>query len=244
LSTESIRIRGVNRATRNRIDSGVPRQANPEQTRKEILEAAREVLAQDGKEGLSLAKVAKRAGVNRSTAYHHFSTREQLIEATVRWISASLQAFFDDDRAESIDQSSDRSHLETLNQRLAQYAIENPEVARVWLLEVLSARRPSNDPLLQRYQSKLDQFTNTEFAQPGIDTEVLAVFVLAGTFIWPLWARARARTPAERQQMAARFARELLRLCLHGSLRPEKHSALDKRIQDLTAQLRSGTTRT
>ena len=58
------------------------RTRNPQRTREAILEAAREVLAQDGKEGLSVAQVAQRAGINRGTAYQHFQTREQLIEAT------------------------------------------------------------------------------------------------------------------------------------------------------------------
>jgi len=30
--------------------------------------------------------------------------------------------------------------------------------------------------------------------------------------------------------MAKRFSREVLRLCMHGSLRPEKYSELDARL--------------
>ena len=59
------------------------RKRDPESTREAILEAARQVLAQDGKEGVSVAQVALLAGVNRGTAYQHFQTREQLIDATV-----------------------------------------------------------------------------------------------------------------------------------------------------------------
>src|SRR5689334_25177361 len=77
------------------------RERNPERTREAILEAAREVLAQDGKEGLSVAQVAQRAGVNRGTAYQHFQTREQLIEATAKWVSDKLyRAVFGDPRSE------------------------------------------------------------------------------------------------------------------------------------------------
>jgi AcrR family transcriptional regulator len=47
---------------------GARRKRDPVGTREAILEAAREVLAQDGKEGLSVARVAQRAGVNRGTA--------------------------------------------------------------------------------------------------------------------------------------------------------------------------------
>ena len=81
-TAEKSRHAGSGRRTR--------RLRNPEGTREAILEAAREVLAQDGKEGLSVARVAQRAGVNRGTAYQHFQTREQLIEATAAWVSEKL----------------------------------------------------------------------------------------------------------------------------------------------------------
>src|SRR5258707_15723611 len=66
------------------------RKRDPEGTREAILEAARQELAQDGKEGVSVAQVALRAGVNRGTAYQHFQTREQLIEATAPSVSEQL----------------------------------------------------------------------------------------------------------------------------------------------------------
>src|ERR1700744_4726537 len=68
----------------------VRRKRDPEGTREAILEAARQILSQDGKEGVSVAQVAQRAGVNRGTAYQHFQTREQLIEATAAWVSDKL----------------------------------------------------------------------------------------------------------------------------------------------------------
>ena len=50
---------------------------------------------------------------------------------------------------------------------------------------------------------------------------------LAGAFLWPVWARAHARSAKERQQMSKRFSREVLRLCLHGTLKPEKYADLE-----------------
>ena len=73
-------------------------------------------------------------------------------------------------------------------------------------------------------------FAKTGLAQPGIDTEVLSVLFLAGTFLWPVWARSHARTAKERERMAERFAREVLRLTLHGTLRPEKYPELVARL--------------
>ena len=202
---------------------------NPERTRELILEAAREVLAQDGKEGLSVAQVAQRAGVNRGTAYQHFQTREQLIEATAAWVSNKLYLAVFGDPVVARDQTME-TVVEAVNHHLATFAMDNPELGRAWLFEVLSSKRPANDRFWRQWESTFERFAKTELAQPGIDVEVLSVLFLAGHFIWPVWARAHARSTKERHEMAERFHRELLRLTLHGSLRPEKFRGLDARV--------------
>src|SRR5882724_3840482 len=92
-----------------RTDCAVParrtrKKRDPQGTREAILEAARQELAQAGKEGVSVAQVAQRAGVNRGTAYQHFQTREQLIEATTSWVSERLYRSVFGDPATDPDQ--------------------------------------------------------------------------------------------------------------------------------------------
>jgi AcrR family transcriptional regulator len=204
------------------------RTRNPERTREVILEAAREVLAQDGKEGLSVAQVAQRAGINRGTAYQHFQTREQLLDATVAWVSDKLyREVFGDPAVGLPDRPVKGVDIEAVNKHLATFAMENPALGRIWLFEVLSSKRPANDPFWRQYESAFARFAKTEFAQPDIDVEVLSVLFMAGSFIWPVWARAHARTAKERQQMAERFTREVIRLNLRGTLRSEKYPELD-----------------
>ncbi len=187
------------------------------------MEAARLVLAQDGSEGLSVAQVAQRAGVNRGTAYQHFQTREQLIEATAAWVSDKLYRSVFGDPALAANQPVETISAETLTERLTDFAMENPELGRVWLFELLRSRRPANDQFWRQYRSNFAKFAKTELAVPGIDVEVASVLILAGTFLWPVWARVHARNAKERRQLAKRFSRELLRLSLHGTMRPEKH---------------------
>jgi AcrR family transcriptional regulator len=206
------------------------RKRDPERTREAILEAAREVLAQDGKEGLSVAQVAQRAGVNRGTAYQHFQTREQLIEATAAWVSDKLHRAVFGDPAVSLDRPVKSADIEAVNEYLAAFAMENPELGRIWLFELLSSSRPDRDPFWRQYASRFERFAKTEAAQPGLDIEVLSVLFLAGHFLWPVWARAHARSAKERQQMMQRFTREVLRLNLHGTLRAEKFADLDARV--------------
>jgi hypothetical protein len=125
-------------------------------------------------------------------------------------------------------------------EHLADFAMENPEIGRVWLFELLTSRRPADDPFWQKYVSNLERFAKTDLAQPGVDAEVVSVLVLAGSFLWPVWARAHARTAKERKQMAKRFARELLRLSLHGTLRPEKYPDLDAKLGKESGKRGSG----
>jgi AcrR family transcriptional regulator len=214
------------------IEKRPRRKRDPERTREVILEAAREVMAQDGKEGVSVVEVARRAGVNRGTAYQHFQTREQLIEATAAWVSEKLyRAVFGEWLAAVEGEPGTASDdVEAANENLASFAMDNPELCRIWLFEVLSSKQPSNDAFWREYESSFRRFSKTAFAQPGMDVEVLSVLFISGTFIWPVWVRAHARTAKERKQMFMRYTREILRLTMHGTLRPEKYPELESRL--------------
>lgn len=205
----------------------IRRKRDPGGTREAILQAARKVLAQGGKEGLSVAQVAQHAGVNRGTAYQHFQTREQLIEATAAWVSDKLFRAAFGYQAAASRQSVKNVSPKTITEQLAAFAMENPELGRVWLFELLSSQRPASDPFWQHYRSSFEAFAKTELAQPNIDTEVACVLTLAGVFLWPVWARSHARSSKERRELAQRYSREVLRFSLHGTLRPEEFSELD-----------------
>ena len=204
------------------------RKRDPEGTRTAILQAAGKLLAKDGPEGLSVSQVAQLAGVNRGTAYQHFPTREQLLEATTAWVSEQLRSVVFGDLQPGQDVR--LIDPQAVAEHMAEYAMENPELGRVWLFEVLSSNRPASDPFWNQYRSQFERFAETEMAQPGIDVEVHTVMMLIGTFLWPVFARTQARTAKERQQLARRFSNEMLRLSLHGTMRAEKFPDLNSRV--------------
>ena len=212
------------------------RPRDPEGTREAILEAAGARLAIDGPEGLSLSEVAHLAGVNRGTAYQHFETREKLIKATADWVSDKLfRAVFGDPetigerRVEQVD-------IAAMTDRLANFAMGNPELCRVWLLQVLSSPDPASDPFWKEYQGSQARFAMTELAQPGVDAEVLSVIMLAGAFLWPVWARSHAGSETEQRGLARRFAQECLRISMYGSLRSERFPEIAKRLKPAPAK--------
>ena len=214
------------------------RPRDPEGTREAILAAARTRLAADGPEGLSLSEVAHLAGVNRGTAYQHFETREKLIKATAEWVSDKLfRAVFGDPetigerRVEQVD-------VAELTDRLANFAMDNPELCRVWLLQVLSSPDPASDPFWKEYQGSQARFAKTDLAQADVDTEVISVIMLAGAFLWPVWARSHASSEPERRALARRFAQECLRISMYGSLKSERFPEIDARLKSASAKPR------
>jgi AcrR family transcriptional regulator len=62
-----------------------------EQTRRRILEATTEVLADPASEEVTIPLVAKRARVSLRTVYRHFATREALFDVWAEWVDERLQ---------------------------------------------------------------------------------------------------------------------------------------------------------
>ncbi len=198
------------------------RARNPEVTREAILVAARTMLAKDGQEALSLSKVAHLAQVNRGTAYQHFETREKLIAETLQSVSDIIfRAVFGD--PETIgERDVEQVDMVDVTERLAAFAMDNPELGRIWLLQVLSAPDPAEDPFWREYAGSIGRFASTDFAEPNIDVEVFSVITLAANFLWPVWARSHSQSDDERKALAHRFAQEMVRLSMYGTLKSEK----------------------
>ena len=207
------------------------RPRDPEATRAAILEAACNRLAVDGPEGLSLSEVAHLAGVNRGTAYQHFETREKLIKATADWVSDALfRAVFGDPEMLG-EREVEQEDIAAITDRLVNFAMDNPELGRIWLLQLLSSDDPAGDLFWKEYAGSLARFARTELSQDDIDVEVSSVITLAGVFLWPVWARAHVSSDSERRAQAQRFAQETLRLAMYGNLRSERFPDVAARLK-------------
>jgi AcrR family transcriptional regulator len=215
----------------SRSEKRAARPRNPRATVEALLEAAREVLSQQGSEGLHVTEVARRAGVTRATAYLHFPTRERLMEATVASVSDRLFNAVFADPAFAPGQPLEAVHPRDMIGHLSGFAMEHPELCRAWLHEVLSAESPAMDRFWNRYMAAMRRFASSDLAQPDIDVEVHSVLMLAGTFLWPVWTRAKASSARQRHRMAERFTSEMLRLTLNGVVRPEQAAAFQARVR-------------
>lgn len=192
-----------------------------------IFNACIACLAANGPEGVSLSDVAKQAGVNRSTAYAYFGSRESLIAETTSWVSGQLfTAVFGPAEAGRPPEAD----MLGLTGRLANFAMENPALCRVWLLQVLALPDPSKDVFWRKYHGESRRFTKTELAQPGMDAEVFTVMQLAGAFLWPMTMLARGMDAKSLSRQTRRYVRECVRQAMYGTVRPERFPDLAARL--------------
>lgn len=211
------------------------RARDPQATRSDILEAALTLLAKEGPEAISLSAVAALAGVNRGTAYQHFETRENLVEAALALVSDRMfRAVFGDPDVIG-ERDVELVDMVDTTDRLANFAMANSDLCRIWLLQLLTRPDPYTDPFWREYAGSIGRFAETDLAKNGIDVDVFSVISLAGNFLWPVWARSQSDAVEDRAGLARRFSNEMLRLSLRGTLNEAKNPGVVARLEQAHA---------
>jgi AcrR family transcriptional regulator len=186
------------------------RRMDHHRTRRRILDAARRLMGERGPEGLTVSSVARAAELNRTTAYQHFRTRDELVGAVMAELTQEVGERLG--AAQPLDARIDA---------IATYFVEHPEIARLSLHNLLS-ESPFPREAWRPYFDELRKFAEGGVTQKGVDPEMLAHVLMAVAVLWPLSARIEYEDPAAVHAATARFARELKRLLLYGLLRPER----------------------
>lgn len=186
---------------------------------KALVAAARDLFAERGPDGLTIVGVAKRAGLNRSTAYQHFRNREELSQAVAEAIATELGELLKEPRglAEQID-------------FFVHYFEAHPNIARLWMFHLLADEgRPRRG--WGRYLDSLEQIAKSPNSLPGIDAEMLGVIGLTSSLVWSVMARQRTGSKKAAAEETDRFAGELKRLFLTGTRKPDFLESDDERTR-------------
>lgn len=206
---------------------------NHDSTREAILRAARICLSHDGPGGLSLSGIARRAGVSRGTAYLHFRSREALVKATVAGVSERLfRAVFNSSPEKHLPRPFDEVDAFERAYHLATAVMDNPELSRGWMLQVMSSSDPAGDLFWREREADMERFAKSPLAQENIDPEVLNLIMLGGAVFFSVWANSKAKNKRELNLLARRFAREVTRLTLFGTVRRELFPKLVRRLRE------------
>jgi AcrR family transcriptional regulator len=184
------------------------RRSDFHRTRRKIVEAARALMAERSPETLTVSAVAHAAEINRTTAYQHFRTRDELVQAVMAELIAEVGALLGDHgpAADRIDQ-------------IALYFVDHPEIARL-ALYLIGSDSAFPREAFEPYLEEMRKHDASGALQPGVDLEMLPQVLMAVAILWPLYARVECEDASARHAATARFARELKRLLLYGLFRP------------------------
>ncbi len=173
-------------------------------SRAALLKAARALMAARGPEALTVVAVAQGAGLNRSTAYQHFRTREQLLAAVARDFAEELRRLFREPRGfgERVD-------------FFVQHFLDHPDIARIWMFQLL-AGRSEIPPGWGEYVAEVERMTEGARSGRGVDAEMLGVIGMSSALVWSLMAGQRTESEAQARRETDRFRREFKRLYLFG----------------------------
>lgn len=179
-----------------------------EETHQELIETAVRLISESGTDALSITALAKAMGINRTTVYYHFDSREALLHAVSNWATAQL--------AKGMDLNLSRPERIGL---ISRFALENPELIKLWIDDFVSGSdiRDSYscwDALVEPTRRTLAE------ANPGeeVDAEIYCVMLLAASIIGPRVYRNSVNPTASTEEIVARFVREHQRVLARDGL--------------------------
>jgi len=171
-------------------------------THRAIIDTAVRLISEKGSEALSMAAIAREMGINRTTLYYHYASREELLDAAKAWASEEL--------ARGMDET--LSTPERIS-RINAFVLDNPELIKLWIDDFISGGD------IRDSYTKWDELVAGiagHFARerPGeaIDAEVYCVMMLTSAIIGPRVYAGSVDPAASPAQVAQRFAREQARM--------------------------------
>jgi len=166
-------------------------------------------MAERGPEGLTVSAVARAAEINRTTAYQHFRTRDELVAAVTADLVREVATVIGRPGA-----------LADRIDHVAAYFVDHPEIARL-ALHLLLTENPFPREAWGPYLEEMRALAASGGAHPDVDPEMLAHVLMSVALLWPLHARIAGDDEAATRAATRRFTRELKRLLLYGLFRPE-----------------------
>lgn len=152
-----------------------------EDAKRRIVEAAIDVIAERGCEGMTIDDVAKKIGVTKGAVYWYFASKEALIGAVLNAIQADI-------RKVNYEMFYNRPAEETLAQIFDRFAISDPKRRAVFFEmfalanrnnEIRHATREYYDGLVATFEEVIIREKKRNFVQTQADPHHLAMLLAA-----------------------------------------------------------------
>lgn len=185
-----------------------------EETHREMIETAVRLISEKGAEALSIVALARAMGINRTTVYYHFESREALLHAVADWATEQLSRGMDPETAKPgrIGQNS-------------RFVVENPELAKLWIDDFVSGRDIrecfSNWDEMVASMERGFAAQNDGNGGGAVDAEVYCAMLLASTIVAPHVYRGSVRRGVPVDEVAEKFRTEILRMLRRDGLATE-----------------------
>lgn len=144
-----------------------------DESHREMIETAARLIAERGADALSVAALAREMGIDRTTIYYHFASREALMQAVSSWATEQLARGMD----LSLSQPFRIGHI-------SRFVLENPALIKLWIDDFASGRHVREsyirwDDLVSGVRQRFAQ------EQPGeeVDAEAYCAMMLASAIV-------------------------------------------------------------
>jgi TetR/AcrR family transcriptional repressor of bet genes len=187
--------------------------------RKELTEAAYEILQEAGIAGTTLAKVAERAGMSKGIVLHYFRDKDDLLEAVMRLANALLR---DEVVRRMRRAKGDRGRIAAIVDANFSPAFFKPEICNAWLSLCAEVPRNREFGRIQRVihaRMRSNLVPPLRALLPADAVEAAAIGITA--MIDGLWLRfGLSLGGLTREQALIEMDRYLAQLLDHSSARP------------------------
>ena len=169
-------------------------------THRELIETAVRLISEHGTGALSIASLARTMGIDRTSVYYHFSTRESLLAEVKRWSSEQLAKAF----------ASEPTQEGRVDYTI-RYGLENSELIKLWIDDFLSARDVRECyPLWDTVVDGLRKYV--EDNRIDVDAEVFFLNILTNAVVTPRIYRLSLHPELGIEETVRRFKAEHIRL--------------------------------
>lgn len=151
-----------------------PRARRKTATRGRLLVAARELFAESGFDEITVAAIARRAGVAHGLLFHHFGSKQGLYRAVLDEVVAEMDAAFlagAGDTPEDVIRGGLRGHL--------RYVAEHPTLA----LQLVAGSRSADTDVRESSQAGRDRVVGVLASRLGVQIDNPTVVLVARTFV-------------------------------------------------------------
>lgn len=167
-------------------------------THQDMIETAVRLISERGVDSLSISALARSLGINRTTVYYHFKSREELLDAVKTWSAQQLAKAF-----EQTAPQLDRIDF------ITRFVLENPELIKLWIDDFISGgdirdRYPQWDALVAGIRNMPES--------EGVDAEIYCVIMLTSAIIGPRVFKNSVSPTAVIEDIVRRFRFEQMRL--------------------------------